>query len=377
MKIIISLYIFLHVSLYAIDSFDYEVTAILHSEVKQMNQKTTTKKDTNSFSSFYSNLLINYDFNEDISLYLGSKTNSVIYEDKYSNPVNLYRKLSSDEISKVIASEISINYDNGFFSFSLGRQEIDFDWLHGSIDGVLTMLGSDDSYSLRLFWFNNYTHLQYNYYAQIKDINANKGMYGSILKTNFGATELSYFNYYVEDLRNIMGGHFNYIYKNIGFNISYTSTKALSLALYDYDEEFFNSSIEFLIAKHFFELGFSQTGENGLLATLQMGNFTFGQFYLNNQVDRENANNGFLKYIYADTKWRFELIGGMTKYDNSFIEIQNDMSSYELDVYLKYNYSNALSLNLGLMYMDIYERDPIEVDQRSIIFNVVVNYENY
>lgn len=377
MKILILIYFFLHLNLYAVSSFDSEMTIILHSEIEEMKEKQALPNDTNSFSSLYSHLLVSYDFSEDISLYLGSKSNNVIYEDKYSNLIYLHRKISSDEVSRVILSEASINYDNGFFSLSLGRQEVSYDWLHGSIDGVLAMIGNDDDYSLRLFWFNNYNHLQYNYYMQVKDINAQKGMYGAILKTNFGASELSYFNYYVQDLRHIMGGHFNYIYKNTGYNISYTSTKALSLALYDYDEFFLNASVEFLMYKHFFELGFSQTGKNGLLATLQMGNFMFGQFYLNNQVDRENANNGFLKYIYADKKWRFEFIGGITKYDNSFFEIQNSMNSYELDVYLKYNYSNNLSFNLGLMQMNVDERDPLEVDQRSVMFNVVLNYENY
>jgi len=110
---------------------------------------------------------------------------------------------------------------------------------------------------------------------------------------------------------------------------------------------------------------------------IQMGNFMFGQFYLSNQVDRENSQNGFLKYIYANEKWRFELISGVTKYDNSFYEIQNDMKSFEVDSYLKYSYSKNVAFDLGAMYMNVDERDPLQNDQALVMFNMVVNYENY
>ena len=110
---------------------------------------------------------------------------------------------------------------------------------------------------------------------------------------------------------------------------------------------------------------------------IQMGNFMFGQFYLSNQVDRENAQNIFTKYIVALEKWRFELIGGATEYDNSFVEIQNTMHSYEIDSYLTYEYSKYLSFDSGVMYMNVDERDPLQVDQALVMFNVVVNYENY
>ncbi len=371
MKIITALLIFLHINLIA-DDISFEVKGILHNESEYM-----IDKDNNSFSSFYSHLLSNYNFTQDIFLSLGLKSNIVVYENNYKTPLYSQTKLKSDEINRAIISDFSLNYDNGFFALNLGRQDLNYDWLLGSIDGVLAMVGNDEEYSLRLFWFEDYQHLQYNYYIKIENINAHKGMYGAIAKANLGEIEFSYFDYFVQDLRNIMGTHVNYVYKNIGLNISYTSAKALSLALYDYDEEFLNGSFEFLINQNFFELGFSQTGENGLLAMIQMGNFMFGQFYLSNQVDRENAQNGFLKYIYGDGKWRFEFIGGVTKYDNSFLEIQNDMNSYELDSYLKYNYSKNLSFDLGAIYMNVDERDALQVDQALVMFNVVVNYENY
>ena len=374
MKIIIT-FVLLYIKLFANtleNKIDIEFVSILHNELEQ-----SMREDTNSFTSLYTHLLVNYDINEDVFFSTGAKINKVIFEENYTTPLYLRTKQTANDINTAIISEASLNYDDGFFALNLGRQHLNYDWLLGSVDGILAMLGDDENYSFRFFWFENYYHLQYNYYMEIEDINAKKGMYGTIAKANFGDIEFSYFNYFVQDLRNIIGVHLNYIYNNIGLNISYTSAKALSLAAYDYDEEFLNISLEFLIQRHFFELGFSQTGENGLLAMLQMGNFMFGQFYLSNQVDRENAKNSFLKYIYANEKWRFELISGINNYDNSFIKIQNNMNAYETDLYLKYNYSKNLSFDLGVMQMSVDKSDPLQVDQSLLMFNMVINYESY
>jgi len=383
MNVIVIIFIFFQISLNAdsvMDEVDFQFTGIVHSEVEKMmgrDKENSLSHDTNGFTSLYSQLLINYDFSEDIFVSFGAKANGVLSENNYKTESYLRSKLTSNEINKAMVSEASLNYDDGFFALNIGRQNIDYDWLLGSINGALAMVGNDDAYSLRLFWFDSYQHLQYNYFSKIKNINSNKGMYGAITKADLGDVEFSYFDYYVQDLRNIAGTHLNYINGDFGLNVSYTSAKALSLALYNYDENFLNGSFEFLIEEHFFEVGFSKTGKNGLLAMIQMGNFMFGQFYLSNQVDRENAQDIFLKYIYANEKWRFELISGATKYDNSFIEIQNSMKSYEIDSYLKYNYSENVSFDVGVMYMNVDERDPLQVDQSLVMFNMVVDYESY
>jgi len=383
MKYVLINFLFFTTTLFSFNienDVDVTLLSILHSESEQMLGKTSESskpQDSNNFSSLYANALLNYDVSEDVFFSVGGKINRVTFEDNYDTPLYLRSKFTSKDINKEMLSEASLNYDDGFYALNIGRYELNYDWLLGSVDGALAMVGSDDDYSVRLFWFNAYHHLQYNYYMEIENINDNKGMYGAISKANFGALEFSFFDYFVEDLRNIMGTNISYIYKNVGFNFSYTSAIALDLALYDYDEEFFNGSLEFLIDNHFFEVGYSKTGENGLVAMIQMGNFMFGQFYLSNQVDRENSQNGFLKYIYANQNYRFEMIAGATQYDNSFYEIQNDMHSYEIDSYLKYNYSKLLSFDIGAMYMNVDERDPLQVNQALVMLNMVLSYENY
>ena len=359
---------------------DVEFTGIVHGEFEQMFGKENddaVPTEQNSFGALFAHLLLNYAFEENFFISIGGKANGIFTEDNYQTPMYLRTKMTSDDINRAMVSEASLNYDNGFFALNVGRQSVDYDWLLGSIDGVLAMLGDDESLSLRLFWFENYRHLQYNYYMQIKDINAGKGMYGTITKANSRYLEWTLYDYYVQDLRNILGSNINIAYNNLGINLGYTSAKALSKALYNYDESFLNGSVEMLYQQHYMELGFSKTGKNGLLAMIQMGSFMFGQFYLSNQVDRENALNGFVKYIYADQQWRFEAIGGMTRYDNSFVRLESGMSAYEADVYLTYRFTPAFSMDVGAMYMNVDVRDPLQTDQALVMLNLVFTYENY
>lgn len=376
----VALLLYLHVTLWALSGIDVDFSAIAHSESEQMlgrEDDDNLTQDTNSFASLYSHLLLQYDLNEDFFLTLGAKTNYVLTQAPYTTPAYLRAKLSSDDINKAIISEASVNYDNGFMALNLGRQEVNFDWLLGSIDGALLMVGSDESYSLRTFWFENYRQLQYNYAMEVEDINAQEGMYGVIAKANYDYVEVAFFNYYLRTLRNISGGHINFNYANMALNVSYTSAKALELALYNYDETFFNTSFEILFAQHYVEMGYSKTGENGLLAMIQLGNFMFGQFYLSNQIDRENAQNGFMRYIYANSKWRFELIGGSTLYDNSFVRVEKNLRAWEVDSYIKYSYNRYLSFDIGAMYMDVDKGDPLQVDTNFVMFNMVFDYANF
>ncbi len=356
------------------------LNAIVHSEYETMQGRSgddTLPKESNAFSTLYADMKIDHDFSDDFFVSLGAKGNLVLGEDRYDTMMYQQTKVNADELNRVMLSEASFNYDNDLLTLNVGRQQVDYNWLLGSIDGILGMVGSDESVSLRLFWFENYHHLQYNYYMQVEGINVDKGMYGAIAKAAFDYADITLFDYYLQDIRNLYGSDVTFLYENFGINLSYAAAQALPLAAYDYDERFFNGSIEGLIGRHYFELGGSLTGENGLLALLQLGSNMFGQFYLSNQVDRENARNGFLRYVYANSSWRFEAIGGATRYDNSFIRLENALESYEIDCYLQYHLRDDLSFELGVMYMDVDEADPLQVDQSFVMLNMVYHYETY
>jgi hypothetical protein len=375
-----ALLLLLH-TLYGNDIFlpyTLEYTSTLHSEYEKSLGKDSNDSfpsESNSYASWYNVLNFNYDINDDFYVSLGGKANLVLGEDNYKAPFYLRAKLTSDQLNQAMISEASLNYDDNFLSVSIGRSDIDYDWLLGSMDGIIGSIGSDDDLSLRLFWFQNFTQLQYNYYFKLNDINEGDGMYGAIVKAKRGNFELTLFDYYMQDLRNILGLHVNYTSQSYAVNFSHSSGNALGLALYEYDESLTQLSVETLYKNHFFEVGGSITGDNGLLAMIQLGSFMTGQFYLSNQVDRENARNAYVRYIHAKGKWQVELLGGYTTYDNTFLSLADDLSSYEIDAYYAYRFDPAWSLNLGAMVMNVNERDPISVDQYLLTLNIGYHYE--
>lgn len=357
---------------------ELKFNGIVHSEKEWMNPEKksgSVVEDTNSFTSFYGELSLRYDFHENFNIMLGGKTNQVVSEEKYQSTTYLSTKMGSEKIDTTLLNEASLNYDNGLLALNLGRQEVSFDWLRGSIDGALGMVGNDNSHSLRVFWLNNYYQLQYNYESEIENINNNEGMYGVISKNSISNFELNGYLYRIDELRDIYGGSFTQLFDSFGYSINHTEAKPLSLALYDYHETFTSISADLMVKRNLFQLGYSQTGKNGLLAMLQMGNEMYGQFYLGNQVDRENAENFYLKYISVFNNIRVETVLGTTNYDNNFFRREKDLSSYEMDVYLTYQLSKNFSMDFGAMHMSVDEKDPLQVTQSAMMMNMVVEYE--
>ncbi len=353
---------------------------IVHAETEQTPGKENNSSfpaESNSFATFYNNLSADYDFTDTFFVTLGGKANLVLGENNYNAPIYLRAKQTSDELNTAIVSEASATYDNGMLALSAGRIDIDYDWLLGSMDGVLATAGSDDTYSLRLFWFRNFTQLQYNYAFNVRNMNDGHGMYGAIAKADRDGIEATLYDYYMQDLRNIAGIHVTYTGDRFGADFSYTGAQALSRAVYELDESFAEISLQWLFGRHFFELGGSLTGNNGLLAMVQLGSFMFGQFYLSNQVDRDNAQNGFVRYIYGGRRWQWELLAGATRYDNRYVRIENGLSSFEVDGYMSYAWSREWTLQLGAMWMNVDERDPIGVDQTLLTGNLVYRYEYF
>ena len=357
---------------------DYDITysTMLHSEYEQTQSKSDELvDDDSSLVSWFNKFDINYIASDNIYLSLGLKANLILDEQSYDETLYALDKQTEDELNNVDFSELTFNYDNQFLSINLGRIDLDYDWLSGSVDGALVSLGDDKKTSLRVFWFNRFTQQSYNSYLQVSSINDNDGLYATILKTKQSDFEFTLYDYYMKDLRNSGGIHINYTNNHFGCDMVYTGVKALSNAVYDYDESLAQISFEYIYGFNYVEVGGSYTGENGLLAMTQMGSGILGSFYMTNSVDRESAKNIYLKYIYLSQNWYFKFLAGFSRYDNSFIKIEDDLESFEIDTYYRYYFTKQFFVDMGIMGIDVDERDPIDFSKLSTTLTLGYKYE--
>jgi len=352
------------------DDYDLSYATLLYTEYEQMEVD-----ETSNLSSWFHKLNANYSATDDIYLSLGAKGNIVLSETPYDKLSNNLTNKRKKKLSKIDMSDASINYDNNLVSVHLGRIDLNYDWLCGSIDGALLSIGDDKTTSLRLLWFDTFTQQNYNSYFKIDNINASNGLYGTIFKTKKSNFEVTLYDYFMQDLRNTLGAHLNYGTKVFGINLIYTDTRALSLATYTYDESLAQVSLEYIYKHNYIEMGGSYTGKNGLLAMTQMGSNIIGEFYLTNQINREDAKNIYMKYIYLSNNWYFKFLAGVTKYDNSFISLEKNLQSFEIDAYYRYDFNKKWFVNLGVMSMEVQKQDPISFSKLSTIVILGYKYE--
>lgn len=326
--------------------------------------------------SFYNKLEGTYDLDERLFLSLGGKANLV--PDRQAFGSEDYNKglPGREDLERAMVHQAAVTWDDGFFALCAGRQQVRYDWLEGSVDGVTALAGDDRTTSLRLFWFNRYEELLPVFHMAQGNINDGYGLYGAIFRTKTAGAEATLFDYHLPDLRNYAGGRFHLTRAKLGLNLNYARADALSLALYEEDETYAGASVEGLWGDHYLEAGFSQTGEKGMIALIQMGSYMFGQFYLTGQVDRENAFNRFIRYIRIKGPWRFQAVTGATTYDNTFFRLEKGLTATETDLTLAWKPGGPWSFDAGYMRMDADNRDPIQANQQLLRFSGSYAYGN-
>lgn len=189
---------------------EVSIDSIVHAESQTLLGKENNSsfpQESSGFGSWYNHLFLDYDISDDFYLSIAGKTNLELGNSPYKTPEYLRFVYSSDNINQAIFSEVSLNYDNGFLGLNAGRIEIDYDWLSGSMDGAIVMLGDEKNFSFRAFYLENYLDLRYNYYVDFKDVNEELNFYGAIGTMNTKYVEATLYNYWMPSLRDIVGAH--------------------------------------------------------------------------------------------------------------------------------------------------------------------------
>ena len=188
----------------------FSMEGTLYTEMEETNAhpvdsggvlpNVTFKDETQKLTTFYT--IMNYTLfsqDEQWALNLEGRAALQLGSDDYTNPV--YRSLYGDEeINQAVLTEASVDYYAERFAFSIGRNQLDLDWLSGSFDSVIAY-GMGEWIEARAFWFVNYYDFQYNYYTKYTDINDNKGIAGLYLQSGeaLQTWEWAWYYYHIFD----------------------------------------------------------------------------------------------------------------------------------------------------------------------------------
>lgn len=364
--------LYLYSTLFAniMDNVTPSLSTSLTSEFEQSkSENNLSLQDDNTYLyNSFTQMQLAYDFNDDFYTLIGGKLNYQLYEKLYDNALNAANRESKEELNRADLSEASLNYDNDFIAFNVGRSLIDYNLLEGSMDGIIAMIGKEKNQSLRLFYIQNFQQFYYYYFLEDKNINDSKGLYGAIATLQRKEFKLEIFNYYMPSLKNLASGSFSYNHNNFAFHFTHNHLSTLSELIND--EEFTLTTFEYLLHKNYFEIGASLTGANPLDSMYEFGYNNFTNFYFGNYTYKEDAKNIFAKYIYADNNYQFESLLGATNYAKKY-------NSYEIDLYLSYTFTKSFSCELGAIYSNAADLDLAETDKIAIITTMVYKYESF
>lgn len=335
--------------------------------------------DSQNLTTFYNVLTADYaDPDSSFGYHFEATASLKLSKDEYNTPYYL-RQYDIKSPNDLIVSMASVDYYTDIFSFSAGRNSVDMAWLQGSMDGVIFFAQGRHA-SVRLFWMYDFYDLQPNYFVRYDAIADGRGVYGIYAETSLPDLPLDATGYAYS-----APDHFD-LY---GAALTLNGPDAVTLNLAGSAAEHYKESTGFeqywrLWAAwepyrgHTLEFGTSRTGRNGLLAMLQFGAHPFTPFYLNNNIDRPDADNAYARYGYSGRQWYVDLLYGKTRYTASQFTSRGvedvTLSSVEADAHLGFALSETVGVRLAWMYLDADSRDYTEPDERLIMADLTVSW---
>jgi hypothetical protein len=276
-------------------------------------------------------------------------------------------------------SVASVDYYHDNFAFSVGRNKIDFDYLYGSVDSIMTYYG-DEYISATAFWFLNYYDFQYNYFTKYENINNDEGVYGLYLQSGEKLDNfiISIYNYGTRDGEYLTGFSAALEINDFVLNSSFTYANSFLDRAFLNQERYNRVWIDYYHDKSIFEIGVSKTGDSDLYLMLVFGSYPFSEFYLTNNINKKEARNIYAKYSYEDANFALNLVGGSTYFmaeqiiADKIFEVE--ANSYELDARIDYYFNKHWSVDVSFSYLKNSTNASLEFDQQLVSTNVVFQW---
>lgn len=362
----------------------YEIEHIYGHDLLEAYPLLTQSYDNESqtLGTLYATVGYNHVFIDDtLEFDLQTQGNVQYNKEEYRTPLYL-NTFYNEEINTAFLSQAALTYYSDDFLISAGRELVAYDFLIGSVDGV-SLFYLNDYVGATLFWFINYYDFQYNYFNKREHINSDQGVYGLYLQSQETLDNMiiSCYAYSTPNALYIVGSRIDYALPFMNLHGSYTYSNTYAQNSYARQERFMRAFADLPINDaHSMEAGYSITGEEGLYTILQLGSHPFSPFYLNNNLQKQNSENGYLSYLYSDdTAFDLHITAGYTWHDALSLDRLSLTTvrarSFEIDLYSAYHFSDEISLELSYNRLYNDEQALFLFDQELLYANVVLQWQ--
>jgi hypothetical protein len=298
--------------------------------------------ETDSFNGFSTSLgfRANHEFYE--------KNKGVDYEESYEN----------DAIMNIA----SLKYANEDLSISIGRQEIDLEWLGDFNEAVVAQITTIPDNNITMGYTKRQAEIGIDFVEDFRNINENKGVYVVDVKnTNFENIELNPYFYSAPDLADFYGFKFSYDNDLFGTTAHYV----LSSEDTQKDGNIYNLEARLNI------LGLAlSSGYIGTQKDVGAGNISNFGDNMSPLDDGEQVYSADAKTIYATASYpindlTLKAIYGTTQFG------ENNLDADEFNLIAEYSISEELST--ALTYVD-YKEDQNDSNYEKLFANITYSF---
>jgi hypothetical protein len=294
----------------------------LNYHASQYNALSYESEQTSLYSSLYHHLQLQESFAQHFWVQASLKL------------TNSYSNNEENMINRAMVSDLNAGYIDSVQVVSLGRNELVYDWMMGSFDGIVYNGTLSDTH-VTLFGAIGYEDMLPNYDVPFTPIHG--GVVGSIVEYQREGIELIAFEYYLHQVRSILGGEIDLRYGGFGIDLYHTWLYELSEEAPTGDEHFSKLSLYYTHNHHTIELGSTYAYDNGLLKLFEYGSMGFESYYLGSAMYEANALNLFASYALQLSSFDMKLLAGVTQ--------ESETLSYEYNLNLGYQINRDLYLS--------------------------------
>ncbi len=304
--------------------------------------------ETDTFNGFSASFGVraNHEFDE--------KTRDVDYKASYAN----------DAIINVAA----LKYANDDFFVSVGRQEIDLEWLGDYNESIVAGITAIPNTTIVLGYTDRQAEIGFDVVEDFEEISPKGAYVIDIKNTSVEGLELNPYAYSAPDVADFYGLKVSYDTDMFGATAHYAASNEDSNDLGQADDgDIYNLEGRLNVAGIAFAAGYIKTDNNGIGSIAAYGD-NISPFEDGNNTYEADAKTYYGSIGYEIAGVELAALYGQTKYD------AGTRNEKENELNLSVGYSFTEELSASIMYVDYNDKSADNEDYDKVFANVTYSF---